>query len=343
MRTSACSPVSSYRASQRKVAHCHKRVSEDTPLELLSPNEIPNAMNTQDNDPLHAPINAKLSAIVATSQNKPSWHDAWMQLGPETSESDRLRIYQAIRDAGDLPDDAGFYLVSWQIDAMASLVAEEVLADLDEQMETVRKQHGLEEGEFWDDEGVPREYKQLLQKQQDAWDGLFAEKVREFGEHEMAELFRADRNRFEQRVDAGRTYFHSESTDSPTWLDDLMELVAANMEPDSVQGPLGYRYGEEEGFWEVIVYPTPVELVGGAVDGEVVAPGFTLDLEGLRSGFDSIVDSRWNALGTIPSEGPYLAIEGTFQGHDLFLQILAYAPDDEEPSIKVDCRRGRIR
>ena len=94
-------------------------------------------MNTRDNDPLHAPINAKLAAIVAASERKPPWHDDWMQLGPETTESERLRVYQTIRDAGDLPDDAGFYLVSWQIDSMTSLLAEEVLQDLDDQMSTI--------------------------------------------------------------------------------------------------------------------------------------------------------------------------------------------------------------
>jgi hypothetical protein len=210
-------------------------------------------------------------------------------------------------------------------------------------MEAIQEQYGLEEGEFWDDDEVPPEYEKLRLKQEDAWDQLFIQKLGESGEHEMVKLFRADRAQFEQRSDAGRTYFHGESSSSCVWIENLMEHVAANMEADSVQGPLGYRYGEEDGFWEVIVYPTPVELIGGAVDGEVVAPGFTLDLERLRSGFDHIIDCCWNALGMIPSEGPYLAIEGKFQGHDLFLRILAYAPDDEEPSIKVDCRRGRIR
>ena len=80
-------------------------------------------MNTRDNDPLHAQINAKLAAIVAASERRPPWHDDWMQLGPETPELERLRVYQAIRDASDLPDHAGFYLVSWQIDAMTSLLA----------------------------------------------------------------------------------------------------------------------------------------------------------------------------------------------------------------------------
>jgi hypothetical protein len=299
-------------------------------------------MNTRDNDPLHAAINAKLSAIVAMSKHKPSWNDDWMQLGPETTELERLRVYQAIRDAGDLPDDAGFYLVSWQIDAMTSLLAEEVLRDLDEQMATIQQQYGLEEGDFWSDDEVPPEYEQLRQKQQDAWDSLFAEKLNEFGEHEIAELSRSDHEQFEQRSDAGRTYFHGEPSSSPVWLEDLVEHVAMNMEADSVQWQLGYRYGEEAGFWEVIVYPTPIELIGGAVDGEVVTPGFTVDLDGLRSGFDRIVDFCWSALGLTKSEGPYLAIEGKFQGHDLFLRILAYAPDDEEPSIKVDCTKGRI-
>ena len=88
-------------------------------------------MNTRDNDPLHVAINAKISAIAAASPSKPPWHADWMQLGPETPETERLRVYQAIRDAGDLPDDAAFYLISWQIDAMTSLLAEELLADLD--------------------------------------------------------------------------------------------------------------------------------------------------------------------------------------------------------------------
>jgi hypothetical protein len=300
-------------------------------------------MNTRDNSPLHIAINAKISAIVAACPSKPPWHDDWMQLGPETPETERLRVYQAIRDAGDLPDDAGFYLVSWQIDVMTSLLAEEVLPDLDDQMATIQQQHGLEEGEFWDDDEVPPEYEQLRLQQEQAWDKLFIEKLDESGEHEMAELFRADRDRFEQRSDAGRTYFHGESSNSPAWLEELVDHVAMNMEADSVQGPLGYRYGEDDGFWEVIVYPTPIELVGGAVDGEVVTPGFTLDVEGLRSGFERIDDCRWNALGLIADEGPYLAIEGKFQGHDLFLQILAYPPEDEEPGLKVDSRKGGIR
>ena len=101
-------------------------------------------------------------------------------------------------------------------------------------------------------------------------------------------------------------------------------------------GTLGYRCREEEGFWEVAIYPKPVELVGGAEDGEVVAPGFSLDLEALRSLFERVDAFSWVALGLSNSEGPQVSIEGLYQGHEVYVQVLAYAPEDEEPGMKLD-------
>jgi hypothetical protein len=86
---------------------------------------------------------------VETSSTTPGWHDAWTELGPESTEEERLRVYQAVRDSGCLPLDAGFYMVSWQIDAMASQDAEISLCHLDERMRAIEEAHGLEEDEFW--------------------------------------------------------------------------------------------------------------------------------------------------------------------------------------------------
>src|SRR5580765_836507 len=104
-------------------------------------------------------------------------------------------------------------------------------------------------------------------------------------------------------------------------------------------GPLAMRYREEEGFWEVWIYPAPVELVGGAQDGAMVAPGFELDLEQLRDSFESVVAFGWNALGLNDEEGPHVYVEGDFQGREVYLQMLAYAPEDEEPGLKFDTTR----
>jgi len=298
-------------------------------------------MNTRDNDPLHAAINTKLLAIVEASAERPTWYEDWMGLGPESTELERLRVYQAIRNSGDVSTEAGFYLVSWQIDAIASIDAEEALRDIDERLAAIREAHGLEEGEFWSPGEAPKEYEELHAESMETWDGIFTAKLAEFGEYKMLSLFRTDPDYFEQQSNIGQAYFHgprlAEGAPVPDWLEQLVEVVVANVEPDNVVGPLVFRYGEEDGFWEVVLYPSPVELVGGTVDGDVVAPGFTLHLEGLRAAFQRVDELCWNALGLVGNDGPYVVIDGEYQGHEVYLRILAYAPEDEEPGTKVDC------
>jgi hypothetical protein len=193
-------------------------------------------------------------------------------------------------------------------------------------------------------EAVPAEFHEAMRQEHDAWDALYAATLEESGEPEMARLFRSDRGQFDRLYEAGRQFFHGSGDEDVTedaWLDGLLEVVAGCVEADSPMGPLGMRHHEEEGFWEVWVYPTPVELVGGAHDGDVVAPGFTLDLEELRQGFDSVVAFGWNALGLNWPEGPHVHIEGVFRGLEVFLQVLAYAPEGEEPGLKLDATRRR--
>ncbi len=47
----------------------------------------------------------------------------------------------------------------------------------------------------------------------------------------------------------------------------------------------------------------------------------------------------WQSLGYPGGDGPHVSIEGAFQGHEVFLQVLAYAPEDTEPGIKLDRTR----
>jgi hypothetical protein len=101
-------------------------------------------------------------------------------------------------------------------------------------------------------------------------------------------------------------------------------------------GPPGLRYHEDDGFCEVWIYPTPVELVRGRHDGEVVVPGFTLDLEQLRESFDSVSAFHWNAIGLSDPAGPQVRIEGVFRGREVSLHVLVSAPEGEEPGLKFD-------
>ncbi len=290
------------------------------------------------NDPIHLVIDAKLAEVVAALPTVPAWYQPWIRLGREATGEDRLAVYQAVRDAGTLPEDAGFRLVAWQIDAIAAEQPDAALDELEDRLEALRKTHGQTEG------GAPSagedEYAQIQQRYYDAWDALYANKLDEFGEQEMARLFRTDRERFEERNEAGRQFFVGaeprDGNGDPLWLDALLEAVGACMEADSPMGPLGWRYGEEAGFWEIVVYPTQVELVGGADDGAVVWPGFSVDLEQLRSVFDSVTAMGWNALGLHDPDSPYVYVEGIYDGHEVFLRVLAQAPEEEEPGMKID-------
>ena len=102
---------------------------------------------------------------------------------------------------------------------------------------------------------------------------------------------------------------------APAWMENLVEVISECVEAQSPMGPLGYRYLAQGDPWELMVYPTPVELVGGADDGAVVNPGFSLDLQALLAHFDRVEAFQWypSGLGPYDTEGPCVSIEGLYQ------------------------------
>ncbi len=213
-----------------------------------------------DDEARHSAIDAKLKSIAETAPEKPAWYEAWSsRLGPESSEEERLSVYQAIRDSGVLPEEAGFFLVSLQIDDIASQDAEEDLREYEDRLETIQEAYSFDDGEVWSPGTAPEGYEETRREYHQAWDEVFAKKLEEFGEREMARLLRTDRKRFDQLTEEGRRYFHGDhdpEAEAPIlWMKRLVEAVAEHMTADSAMGPLGYRYGEEEGFWQIDVYP----------------------------------------------------------------------------------------
>jgi hypothetical protein len=124
----------------------------------------------------------------------------------------------------------------------------------------------------------------------------------------------------------------------------LVEKVAAAMMGHGPAVPLGLRYRQLEDLWDILIYPLPVEMVGGAHDGGLAAPGFSLDLEKLRSAFKRLTALGWDAHGTgaeNAEDGPYIGVEGDVAGHKVWLRILAFAPADEAAAMKVDANSPR--
>lgn len=293
--------------------------------------------------PLHAGINAKLAEIAEGAPTLPPWYEAWSLLGPKSTDRERLDVYQAVRAAGSVPTEAGFFLIAWMLDMLTDQRADEGLRDTEERLAAIRQEYGLEQDAPADTDDAPAEYREAMQQSHDAWDALYVATLEEHDEHDIARLFQEDHDQFDQLYEAGRQFFHGPEDDDDTeeeeWMDEFLDVVSTCVEADSPMGPMGLRYREEDGFYEVWIYPTPVELVGGADDGEVVLPGFSLDLDKLRAAFDSVADFAWNTLGINDPHGPHVNVEGIYQGREVYLQVLAYAPEEEEPTLKLDMTR----
>jgi hypothetical protein len=311
--------------------------------------------DSKDNRSLYAVVDAKLAAIAAAAEPPPTWYGEWSKLGPQSTHETRPAVYQAVRDTGSVPPEAGMFLVAWTLGLISYTRAQEALRDLEDELEQLQRKHGV--ADDWAG-GVdePDEVREMKRRYRDARHRLYATVLEEFGERELARLFRENDDEFQDVYEVGRQYFHwpedhgggeddiwldplrdAGEPEDVIWLDALREAVADSIEPESlIRPPLDLRYHQEQGFWDVCVYATPFELVGGARDGDIVAPGFHVDLEQLRSTFDTITASGWNALGLTSVEGPYVYLEGTFQGREVYLQVLATAPDDEQPGLKVD-------
>jgi hypothetical protein len=122
------------------------------------------------------------------------------------------------------------------------------------------------------------------------------------------------------------------------WMTALVEGVAGCMEAHGPIGGLEWRYHEDEELLELVVYPTPVKLVGGEHDGTIVLPGFSLDVLALQAVFERVTALHWHAhdWGPDDEDGPHLSLEGIYQGYAVWLRVLAEAPDDEEPGLELD-------
>ena len=118
----------------------------------------------------------------------------------------------------------------------------------------------------------------------------------------------------------------------------MVDAAVGCMEAHNVTGPLAYRHHQEDDLTTVLLYPTPVELVGGEEDGVRVVSGFTLDILALMSIFEEINEINWESSAFYPSDptDAKVAIEAIYQGHLVWLQILAEPPDNEQPGMKLD-------
>ncbi len=114
----------------------------------------------------------------------------------------------------------------------------------------------------------------------------------------------------------------------PDWLASLTDQVAAVFVAVDLLAPLACHYSTNEGLWEVTLFAAPTEIIGGPQDGRVRPSRFHLDVKPLLEQFDQVDSAYWQAqgLGRDDDLGPHFGIEGTYQGHHVWLRLPALPP-----------------
>ncbi len=150
----------------------------------------------------------------------------------------------------------------------------------------------------------------LLEEYHRAWAAIFTAQLDEHGEHEIAELFRTNR----EEVDRRNRSAASSSCPRVGRLPRrelarlLIEAVGASLAADNLMGPLGILYGEKDGNWEVDIYPTPVELIGARRMGPSSLPP-SLWTWRRCAAFERVEDFGWTTIGWADGNGPFIWIK----------------------------------
>lgn len=131
----------------------------------------------------------------------------------------------------------------------------------------------------------------------------------------------------------------------PAWLVRLANDAAAAMLPVDLLAPLGchFAWNAADDQWEVTLFASRTEIVGGRHDGEILPSRFRLNIEALRLLFTEIATLDWHALPTGDDDlGAHLSLEGRCGEHRVWFRIPAVAPTAMPPGRRMDVRAAEI-
>ena len=114
----------------------------------------------------------------------------------------------------------------------------------------------------------------------------------------------------------------------PSWLRELADAVAAQIAPADLLAPLGCHYCEVDGHWEISIFASSTEVVGGSRDGRRRQSKFTLNLMKVLGLLEEIKSCYWQnrAVNRSDELGAHFAVEARYCGHPVCLRVLADTP-----------------
>ena len=100
------------------------------------------------------------------------------------------------------------------------------------------------------------------------------------------------------------------------------------MMPADVMAPVGCHYCCVEQTWEISLFASSTQIVGGERDGEVRRSRFCLDIDAIGKLFTEVRSVSWqaHALASDDELGPHVELDGIYVEKDVKLRILAFPP-----------------
>ena len=114
----------------------------------------------------------------------------------------------------------------------------------------------------------------------------------------------------------------------PHWLSTFANSVAAHIYSFDDLSPLGCHFQKVDHVWEVTVFASHTEIVGGSRDGRILQSSFTVDIQKILDEFSHVESVTWQSQ-TIDRQdelGAHLAIEGRHEDKNIWLRVIAKAP-----------------
>jgi hypothetical protein len=117
-------------------------------------------------------------------------------------------------------------------------------------------------------------------------------------------------------------------TNPPEWLHQFTDEVAKAISAVDVLAPLGCHVYRAQEHWEVTLFVSATEIMGGSLDGKHRPSRFFLDIQQVMQVFDRLRSVVWQAqgLGQGDDVGPHQSFEGDYCGHPVWLRIPSLAP-----------------
>ena len=132
----------------------------------------------------------------------------------------------------------------------------------------------------------------------------------------------------------------------PTWIEQLTESVIEHIQPVDLMAPIGCHvfHNPELNEWEVTLFAARTEVVGGQFDGKITSSKFVLDLQKLSELFSTVTRIQWQSHSIDQDDelGPNVSVEGMYNGHQVWLRILADSPERFETGRYVHSEELRV-